>query len=54
MGSLEQVLPCGLDVWRVSVVGGLVDQEAEIEVAGLVRVLIVELAQPISRISRKA
>lgn len=42
MGAVEQVLPCGADVGGVAVIGGLVDEEGEVEVAGLVGVVVVE------------
>lgn len=38
---LEEVLPGGFDVGCVAVVGGLVDEDAEVEVAGLVGVVVV-------------
>ena len=41
--AVEEVEPCVSDVRRVAVVGGLVDEDAEVEVAGLVGVLVVEL-----------
>ena len=42
MGGGDEVLPGGADVGRVAVVGGVVDEEAEVVVGGLVCVLVVE------------
>lgn len=43
MGGVEEVLPGLCDVGGVAVVGGLVDENADVEVAGLVCVAVVEL-----------
>lgn len=43
--AFEEVLPCGFDVGGIAVVGGLVDEDADVEVACLVGVAVVELAQ---------
>lgn len=46
---LKEVLPCGADVGEVAMVGDLVDEEAEIVVAGLVSVSAIELFDNVSR-----
>ena len=48
MSAVEEVVPCAFDVRRVAVVGGLVDEDAEVVVAGLVGVLVVELDSDLS------
>ena len=45
MRAIEQVLPRGANVGRVTVVGGLVDEETEVKVAGLIGVVIIELRE---------
>lgn len=41
----QEALPCGTDIGGVAVVGGLVDEKTDVEVACLVCVVIVELKQ---------
>ena len=42
MGAFDQVLPGGANVGGGSVIGNLVDEETEVVVGGLIRVLVVE------------
>ncbi len=42
VGGGDEVLPGGADVGRVAMVGGVVDEEAEVVVGGLIGVLVVE------------
>ena len=44
MSAIEEVLPRVSNIGRIAVVGCLVDEQAKIEVASLVGVLIIQLA----------
>lgn len=43
VSAINEVLPGGADVGGIAVVGGLVDQDAKVEVVGLIGVLIIKL-----------
>jgi hypothetical protein len=45
VGCFDEGLPCALDVLRVAVVGRLIDEDADVVVAGLVGIAVVELVQ---------
>lgn len=48
VAAVEEVVPRAFDVGRVAMVGSLVDENAEVVVAGLIGVLVVELDSDLS------